>query len=95
MMEMGMNFCRRRDLVLLCILALTLFVWVQLHGLDSHPVTLPRPAWSPLKNERPPQEAKPMWRDDHGIEQERGFKANSTLNVSSTLPRPNSQYDAC
>jgi len=78
-----MNFCRRRDLVLLCVLALTLFVWVQLHGLGAHPVSLPRPAWSPLKDKQPPKEATPMWRDDHGIEVGRGFKANSTLNVGS------------
>lgn len=77
-----MTLCRRRDFTLLCLVALTIFVWVQLHNLDSHPVSLPRPARSPLQDKRPPKEANSLWRDDHGIELERGFKANSTLNVS-------------
>ncbi|KAF2673915.1 hypothetical protein BT63DRAFT_451970 [Microthyrium microscopicum] len=76
--EMGTIPCRRRDLFLLSVCTLTIFIWLQLHHLNNHAVSGAATHWT-QKSQTPIQSPTEAWQQDPNIEDERNKAANATL----------------
>lgn len=78
-MEMGKILCRRRDVFLLSICAITVFVWVQLRHLNQQPHSYPGTLWSSSKAQEPLLEPNPLLREDQRYGDDVNRPANATL----------------